>query len=138
MLGLAPDFGILDSEDAKTLLAAVIAERGPKELTARRFPQPGVLHGLLGLACGLRRPLQQILVERAPKFADLGPALQEIADDFAARKHKMNVQDFDDLLVSWHRLLTDAEFTASRERLVLARQKLAASNAAADPPTAQE
>ncbi|MFY0540819.1 UvrD-helicase domain-containing protein [Nannocystis pusilla] len=39
-IGLSPDFGILDPEDARTLLSAVVAEFGLQTLTARRFPSP--------------------------------------------------------------------------------------------------
>jgi DNA helicase-2/ATP-dependent DNA helicase PcrA len=116
-IGLSPDFSILDSEDARTLLGTVIAERGPKELTARRFPQPGVLHGLLGLASGLRVPLLEVLRDRAPKLLDLEHPLAEIAGEFAERKRRMNVCDFDDLLTSWHRLLVDPRCAEAREAL---------------------
>ena len=40
------------------------------------------------------------------------PAIEATAQRFAERKREMNVVDFDDLLVLWHRLLTDA---ATRE-----------------------
>jgi DNA helicase-2/ATP-dependent DNA helicase PcrA len=39
-LGLSPSFGILDPEDARTLLSSVIAELGIEKLSARRFPTP--------------------------------------------------------------------------------------------------
>ena len=106
-VGLSPDFGLIDPEDARTILSSVVAERGLKALTARRFPQPKMLHGLIGLAAGTRRPLEEIIAHRAAKVVDQLPAIVDVANEFERRKRRMNVCDFDDLLVYWLRLVAD-------------------------------
>ncbi len=116
-VGLAPDFGILDPEDARTLLAAVVSDLGLARLTARRFPQPKVLANLISLATGTLTPLAQIVRARAPQLMEQLPTLEQVARDFAARKRQLNVCDFDDLLALWHRLLTAPEAGATRDAL---------------------
>jgi DNA helicase-2/ATP-dependent DNA helicase PcrA len=106
-LGFGADFGILDPEDSRAILASVIAEQGLAALSARRFPQPRQLHGLIGLASGTQVPLPELVQKRTPQLVVQLPAIEATAVRYAERKREMNVVDFDDLLVLWHRLLTD-------------------------------
>jgi DNA helicase-2/ATP-dependent DNA helicase PcrA len=106
-LGLSPDFGILDPEDSRTLLGAVVAEFGLQALTARRFPQPKVLANLISLAINTRRPLLKIVEEHGLRLLDQALMVEEVATRFAERKRQMNVCDFDDLLLHWLHLLED-------------------------------
>ncbi len=108
-LGLASDFGILDSEDSRAILAGVIAQLGLKALSARRFPEPKVLHAYIGLAQGTGTPLPELIGARAPQLAPQLPAILDVCARYAQRKQEMNVVDFDDLLVHWHTLLTAPE-----------------------------
>lgn len=116
-LGFGTDFGILDPEDARTLLASVIAEQGLKSLTAKRFPQPKLLSSLMGLASGTRTPLADIVAERATNLVPQLPAIEQTAQRYAERKRSGNVVDFDDLLVLWHRLLTDRSHAVVADEL---------------------
>jgi DNA helicase-2/ATP-dependent DNA helicase PcrA len=97
-IGLSPDFGILDPEDARTLLASVIAELGVEALTARRFPTPKVLSNLISLASGTRQPLEKVVEQHNLKLLDQAGMMAQVARRFAERKRQMNVCDFDDLL----------------------------------------
>jgi DNA helicase II / ATP-dependent DNA helicase PcrA len=103
-VGLGSDFGILDPEDARTVLASVIADLGLKALTERRFPTPKLLHGLVGLASGTRRSLADVVRERAAKMVEQLPTIERVVQQYADRKRQMNVVDFDDLLVLWHQI----------------------------------
>ncbi len=109
-LGLAPDFGILDSEDARTLLGSVIGELGLEKITARRFPQPKLLHALFGLALGTGHPLDRVLREHAPKLVSEAAAIEAVMAKYARRKREMNVCDFDDLLWLWQRLMREPAY----------------------------
>lgn len=108
-LGLGADFSILDPEDSRTMLGSIIGELGLGRLTAQRFPTPKVLHGLWSLSAGTRRPLADIVAERAPKLLPQLPAMEDVVLRFGERKRAMNVCDFDDLLLHWAELLTEAE-----------------------------
>ncbi len=116
-IGLAPDFGILDPEDARTLLSTVIAELGIEVLTARRFPAPKLLHGLISLAAGTRRTLADIVDMRAPKLLEQLSAIQDVACRFSERKRRMNLCDFDDMLVHWLALLSEPSASAAASEL---------------------
>lgn len=109
-VGMASDFGILDSEDARTLLASVIADLGLKALSARRFPQPKVLHHLIGLAAGTRTDLETMIREKVPQWVPQLPAILDVVGRYATRKRDNNVCDFDDLLGLWLRLMTEPAF----------------------------
>lgn len=106
-IGLSPDFGILDPEDARTLLGSVIAELGIEALSARRFPTPKVLANLISLATGTRQPLEKVVEQHNLKLLDQAGMMAQVARRFAERKRQMNVCDFDDLLSEWLRLLED-------------------------------
>lgn len=116
-IGLSPDFGILDPEDARTLLASVVAELGVEALTARRFPTPKVLLGLIGLASGTRQPLEKVVEQHALKLLDQAGMMTRVAARFAERKRVMNVCDFDDLLGGWLQLLTDPALSSVGDEL---------------------
>ncbi len=111
-LGLSQSFGILDPEDARTLLAGVIAEQGLAALSRRRFPTPKVLSNLISLAQGTRRPLRKIVEERKLKLLDRAPMMEDVAKAYAARKRSMNLVDFDDLLGLWAELLENPDHQA--------------------------
>lgn len=108
-VGLSPDFSILDSEDAQTMLGSVIAELGLRQLTARRFPPPKSLYGMQSLARGMQVPVGDILAERNPKLMEQLPTIEQVLSRFEAKKRAMNACDFDDLLGHWHDLLVNPE-----------------------------
>lgn len=116
-VGLGSDFGILDPEDARILLASVIAELGLKVLSAKRFPQPKVLHDLVGLAAGTRVTLDELIREKMPQWVPQLPAILDVVERYAARKRENNVCDFDDLLVHWHALMTRPEHCEVADRI---------------------
>ncbi len=116
-LGLSPDFGILDPEDSRTLLASVITELGVPALTARRFPTPKVLLNLISLASGTRQPLEKVVEQHSLKLLDQAGIMAQVARRFAERKRQMNMCDFDDLLASWLQLLEDPSLASVGDEL---------------------
>lgn len=118
-LGLAPDFGILDPEDARTLLASVIAELGLEKLTARRFPPPKQLMGIAGLARGTRQPVAEVISAKLPRMLDQVATVEDVLRRYDERKRAMNLCDFDDLLGRWHELLSLPEHHSVAQELQL-------------------
>ncbi len=118
-LGLASDFGILDPEDARTLLASVIAELGLEKLTAKRFPPPKQLMGIAGLARGTRQPVADVLAAKLPRMLDQVPTIEDVLRRYDERKRSMNLCDFDDLLGRWHELLSRPEHATIAHELQL-------------------
>ncbi|MCX4239790.1 ATP-dependent helicase [Paraliomyxa miuraensis] len=116
-LGLGADFGILDPEDARTLLAGVIAELGLKTLSARRFPAPKELMSVAGLARGTGKPVADVIAARLPRMMDQVSVIEDVLRRYDERKRSMNLCDFDDLLARWHELLVRPEHVAVAQEL---------------------
>jgi len=119
-LGLGPDFGILDPEDARTLLGSVVAELGLKRLSAKRFPPPKQLMRVGSMARGTRQPVAEVVAARLPRMMDQIATIEEVLRQYHARKRDMNLCDFDDLLVRWEELLTRPEHAEVAQELQLA------------------
>jgi len=105
-LGYHPNFTILDSEDARELLEACVRACG-LDTRARRFPRGEVLQDILSLSRNTGRSLEEIVLTRFPYFEPLLPEIERVAREYAERKRRENVMDYDDLLVNWWRLLCE-------------------------------
>jgi len=106
LVGHRKDFTILDREDSKELLKACLAE-ADIDTKETRFPKPEVLGDIFSLAVNTRKSIPEILAQHYEYFALLAPQVEKISAMYHARKQSTNVMDFDDLLVSWLRLLKD-------------------------------
>lgn len=106
LVGHRKDFTILDREDSKELLKACLAEADIDTKTVR-FPKPEVLGDIFSLAVNTRKSVPEILAQHYDYFAMLAPQIEALAAKYRARKESTNVMDFDDLLVSWLRLLRE-------------------------------
>src|SRR6266478_1200316 len=113
-LGYAERFGLLDSEDAKEVMASATADLG-YGVGQRRFPRADALIDLYSTAVNTQRPLTEVIAAEAPQFVALEEEILRVARRFAERKAQMNAMDFDDLLLNWKRLLV--EVPAARESI---------------------
>jgi DNA helicase-2/ATP-dependent DNA helicase PcrA len=107
-LGYRRGYSILDREDARDLLGAVIAECG-LAVGARRFPKADVIADLVSMAVNTQIPLDEVVADRRPQFLPLTEEILRVARRYAERKHDMNAMDFDDLLLNWKVLLAERE-----------------------------
>ncbi len=113
VLGLPNGFGILDEEDSRTLLKSCYASL-PFKPTDLRFPQAGVVHGALSYAANTQKTLRQVLEERYPYFSHLEDGFRAIASEYERRKRESNSLDFDDLILTWIRLMKEHPETGDR------------------------
>src|SRR6266404_1038318 len=113
-LGYADRFGLLDSEDAKEVMASATADLG-YGVGQRRFPRADALIDLYSGAINTQRPLAEVIATQAPQFVALEEEILRVARRYAERKARMNAMDFDDLLLNWKRLLV--EVPAARESI---------------------
>jgi len=104
-LGQPVDFSILDRADSVDLLTRVIADRASGR--AQRFPQAGVLVGMISLAANTGRTLADLLAREYQRFAHHQPEIEAVAAAYADRKRRLAVRDFDDLLLGWRDALTE-------------------------------
>ena len=107
MAGYRNDFGILDSDDQKTLLKTIHEELGHKG--DDRFPKPQVLLGLFSLAANKAvDPREMVLDHFADHHVDVDQIMR-VYEAYTTRKVELNVMDFDDLLINAVRVLAENE-----------------------------
>jgi DNA helicase-2/ATP-dependent DNA helicase PcrA len=119
VLGISPDFTIMDREDSRDLIASCVHEAGV-DIHKRRFPQKSVLASISSFVQNTLEPLEAALARRYPMFAQEAGEIERVLALYAARKMERQLLDFDDLLSLWLRLLADNE----QVRTMLANQFL--------------
>jgi DNA helicase-2/ATP-dependent DNA helicase PcrA len=113
-IGYTSSFSILDDEDSRDLMKACMRELGFTS-TDKRFPSPAVVRDLVSYATNAMKPLEAAVAKKHPKFEDIVPDLQRIAEAYDLKKRNSNAMDFDDLLSKLFKLL--ANDVTARERI---------------------
>ncbi|MFN7139834.1 MAG: ATP-dependent helicase, partial [Limisphaerales bacterium] len=106
LLGYKQDFSIMDREDAKDLMNAVVGEMAI-DVKATRFPKAEVLNDIFSLAVNKEKSIPETIGEHYEYFAELAAQIEEVHKGYVARKLSTNAMDFDDLLVLWLKLLRE-------------------------------
>lgn len=96
-LGWERSFSIMDREDQKEILNAVIAE-SKIDTKAERFPKPEVLADIFSLSTNTGEDIPELLEVRYPYFHHLHYTVEQLRDAYEAKKQATNSMDFDDLL----------------------------------------
>src|SRR5436309_2790161 len=111
-LGYSSGFTILDREDQKDLINAVVISAGidPKEI---RFPKGDVLAEIFSFVVNTEKPLQELLAEKFPYFLPLLDKIQDVQARYEKKKKATNSVDFDDLLQKTLSMLQQHEGVAS-------------------------
>lgn len=96
-LGYSGGFTIMDREDQKDLIDAVVISAGidPKQI---RFPKGDVLAEIFSFVVNTEKPLEELLAEKFPYFLPLLDKIQDVRQRYEKKKKATNSMDFDDLL----------------------------------------
>src|SRR5438045_4908258 len=96
-LGYSSGFTIMDREDQKDLIDAVVTSAGidPKEI---RFPKGDVLAEIFSFVVNTEDPMEKLLAEKFPYFLPLLDKIQDVRERYEKKKKATNSIDFDDLL----------------------------------------
>lgn len=107
LIGYTPGFSILDQEDARDLVKAILKDLkiDPK---ARRFPSAAVVQDVISYARNVQQPIDTVVGWKHPNFVPFIAEIESIAAQYQLRKKSANAMDFDDLLTSLASLLEDA------------------------------
>ncbi|MAS92443.1 MAG: DNA helicase UvrD [Verrucomicrobiales bacterium] len=97
LLGWERNFSIMDREDQKEILKAVIGE-SDIDTKAMRFPKPEVLADIFSLAKNTGTEIEEILHTRYPYFEHLSSSIVKLEEGYEEKKKATNSMDFDDLL----------------------------------------
>jgi DNA helicase-2/ATP-dependent DNA helicase PcrA len=100
-LGLNANFTVLDRGDAADLMDVIRHEFGfsAKE---KRFPRKDACLAIYSYRVNTRLSLKQTLAEQYPWCTEWEGDLTRLFREYVGRKQKLNVLDFDDLLLYWH------------------------------------
>jgi len=111
-VGIGANFTILDPEDCREMLDASISDR-KIPVTEKRFPRGDVLLDLYSFTINTSRPFAEVLADRAPHFLAWEEEIVRVFQRYRERKRAANACDYDDLLLSWKRLLEESPETAA-------------------------
>jgi DNA helicase II / ATP-dependent DNA helicase PcrA len=110
-LGLDPAFTLLDREDAADLIDRLRHERGLAR-TDRRFPRKGTCLAIYSSVVNTQEPLRACLQTRFPWCLEWEEPLRALCAGYVDAKAARAVLDYDDLLLYWFHLMTDASAAA--------------------------
>lgn len=102
--GYAPNFSILDEEDAADLMKLCVKEC-KIDTKGGRFPSPSVLKSIVSYARNANVSVEDVLERKHPRFLALRASILQIAERYATHKRAQQAMDFDDLLTVLLRLL---------------------------------
>ena len=122
-VGLPRNYTILDREDARDLMSVCLSEEG-KLLRSRSFPKAPLLIHLLSRSVDQQRGLEDAIALHAPRFLAVADDVKRVIERFAARKLRLGLVDFDDLLLLFKVLLVEhpgpsQELTARFEHVLV-------------------
>ena len=106
-LGYRPGFSILDSDDQRALMRALVKQHHGKTAKNDRFPKAEVILSLHSLAVNTGQDWQNVLDNDYRHLARYADTLEAIYRDYRTRKQEQNAMDFDDLLTNLLRLLQE-------------------------------
>jgi DNA helicase-2/ATP-dependent DNA helicase PcrA len=110
-LGLGESFSVLDRGDAADLMDLVRHERGLSK-AERRFPRKDTCLAIYSHRVNTQRPLAQTLQEQFPWCAEWEAELNGLFKAYVERKLANQALDYDDLLLYWHAMMSDAALAA--------------------------
>ena len=108
-LGYRPGFTIIDNDDQKALMRALVKQHAGKQNKNDPFPKPELLLNILSLATNTGRDWEELLGMNYPSLKKHVQTVAAIYTDYARRKREANTMDFDDLLVNLLELLKQHE-----------------------------
>ncbi len=113
-IGYSPQFTILDRTDAEDLVAMVRQESNLGK-SDKRFPKKNTLNDIFSKLRNTQKNLQAIISQDYAQFYDFIEDIQRLFDGYQAYKSRIQVMDYDDLLIKLLTLLQDIQ--AVRQQL---------------------
>jgi len=108
VVGLSPEFTVLDQGDAESLMGLLRHDLG---LSSRdkRFPRKSTCLAVYSRTVNGSEGLSEVLERCFPWVAGWEEELKPLFRKYVERKQKLNVLDFDDLLLYWKEILSHSD-----------------------------
>ena len=113
VVGLHPNYTILDEEDQRDLLKVCVTDAKVK-VEEKRFPAASIIQDMLSFAFNAQQSIAKVVEAQYPHFSQWTGELERIGKRYEAKKHTANAVDYDDLLRYWLLLLQDHPDLAKR------------------------
>ena len=110
-VGLDPNFSVLDRGDAADLMDVVRHELG-LSWTEKRFPRKDTCLAIYSHRVNTQAPLADTLATAFPWCAEWEEQLTGLYRAYVERKLANQALDYDDLLLYWHAMASDASLAA--------------------------
>ncbi|MBL8849762.1 MAG: ATP-dependent helicase [Planctomycetaceae bacterium] len=107
LLGLPPEFTVLDRSDSEDLIH-VLRDELKLAASGTRFPLKGTCLSIYSRSVNAQQPLTRVLDESFPWCAEHQPALKQLFNAYVDRKEQLGILDYDDLLLFWRELAVHA------------------------------
>ena len=111
LIGLRPEFTILDRSDSEDLLNVVRSEL-QLPTAATRFPLKGTCLDIYSRSVNTQRRAAEVIENWFPWVFEHEAALRDLFRQYVDRKHAQNVLDYDDLLLYWHQMMAEPTVAA--------------------------
>src|ERR1700721_2745154 len=106
-IGLDPAFTIHDREDSADLINLARHELGLSK-TENRFPTKGTCLSIYSRCVNTEAPIEQVLGKFFPWCSGWSNELKQLFAAYVEAKQAQNVLDYDDLLLYWAQMMSDA------------------------------
>jgi DNA helicase-2/ATP-dependent DNA helicase PcrA len=106
-IGLDPAFTIHDREDSGDLINLARHELGLSK-TENRFPTKGTCLSIYSRCVNTEAPIEQVLGKFFPWCSGWSNELKQLFAAYVEAKQAQNVLDYDDLLLYWAQMMSDA------------------------------
>ena len=106
-IGLDPSFTIHDREDSADLINIIRHDLGLSK-TESRFPTKGTCLAIYSRCVNAEAGLEQVIAQSFPWCAGWAAELKDLFAAYVEAKQKQNVLDYDDLLLYWAQMMSDA------------------------------
>ncbi|MBB4005776.1 DNA helicase-2/ATP-dependent DNA helicase PcrA [Rhizobium taibaishanense] len=110
-IGLNIDFTIHDREDSADLMNLVRHELGFSK-TESRFPTKGTCLAIYSRVVNAETSIKEVLKSAYPWAINWEEQLKQLFAGYVDAKQAQNVLDYDDLLLYWAQMVSDAELAA--------------------------
>lgn len=112
-IGFDSNYSIIDTEDARDLIAACIDD-AVIDTKKQRFPKAEVLQSVMSFCSNTDQPINEVIIDKYPYFEPLTSQIRRVDEIYQIRKQERNVMDYDDLLLNWKRLLHEKKDIADK------------------------
>jgi DNA helicase-2/ATP-dependent DNA helicase PcrA len=106
-IGIDPSFTIHDREDSADLINLARHELGLSK-TESRFPTKGTCLSIYSRCVNTEAPIEQVLGQFFPWCSGWSNELKQLFAAYVESKQRQNVLDYDDLLLYWAQMMSDA------------------------------